>query len=80
MTPSEALHRLRASMVTDIGTMDPDMVFGGYSKASIVEAMHRALSCAFVGPHFTVISVDVEFCVYFAGSKIEIFGVAPRRT
>ncbi len=79
MTNEEALERLRKATFRSLGALDPDMVFGGYSRMYIVEAMNDAISCTFVGPQFTVVSVEVEFCVYFDSDKIDVSGMAPRR-
>ncbi len=81
MTTIEALKKLHAATLSDLGIIDPEMVFGIYPADIIVEAMNAVMSCAFIGPHFSVVSADVEFAVFFrADGRINVSGMCPRRT
>jgi hypothetical protein len=68
--PDEALRRMHAAMVTDIGSVDPDaMTFGRFTRIELVEALNAAVSCVDEGGYFTVSCGDVEMLVAFEGRK-----------
>jgi hypothetical protein len=77
VTTTEATKRFHSAKVADVA-IDPEMVFG-YGLADAVEMLNAAISCTWVGPHFTVVSASFTLCAEFVGHKILVSGPAPRR-
>ncbi len=77
MTTTEALKKMQSATVAQV-MVSPEMVFG-YGPDDALEMVHSAISCIFVGPHFTVVSTAYAFCAEFVGNFIILVSGPTRR-